>query len=156
MAEPRIPTLYEWLGGIERLKALTTIFYRKVLADAMLGPLFEHMRGDHPERVALFLGEVMGGPSAYSETYGGHPRMISQHLNRMLTEPQRRRWIELLVDSADEAGLPSDPEFRSAFVAYIEWGTRMAVLNSQAGSAPAMDGPMPRWGWGEAKSPYRS
>lgn len=27
-------------------------------------------------------------------------------------------------------GLKSDPEFRSAFVGYIEWGTRIAVINS--------------------------
>jgi len=27
-------------------------------------------------------------------------------------------------------GLPSDPEFRSAFGRYLEWGTRLAVINS--------------------------
>ena len=27
--------------------------------------------------------------------------------------------------------LPDDPEFRSAFVAYAEWGTRFAMHNSQ-------------------------
>ncbi len=31
-------------------------------------------------------------------------------------------------------GLPDDPEFRSAFAAYIEWGTRIAVTNSQPGA----------------------
>jgi hemoglobin len=105
--------------------------------------------------VALFLAEVFGGPREYSETRGGHARMLSQHLNRGLTEAQRRRWVSLLLDSADEAGLPSDPEFRSAFVSYIEWGTRLAVINSQPGAAPSLDEPMPRWGWGETKGPYQ-
>ena len=29
-----------------------------------------------------------------------------------------------MIESANEAGLPTDPEFRAAFVSYIEWGTR--------------------------------
>jgi hemoglobin len=50
--------------------------------------------------------------------------------------------------------LPDDPEFRSAFVAYLEWGTRLAVINSQPGATVTEDAPMPHWGWGEAKGPY--
>lgn len=80
--------------------------------------------------------------------------MISHHLGRHLTEEQRRRWISLLLDAADEVGLPDDPEFRSAFVAYIEWGTRLAKLNSQPGASPQLDEPMPRWGWGVPGGPY--
>ena len=45
------------------------------------------------------------------------------------------------------------PEFRSAFVAYIEWGTRLALGNSQPGAEPPAEAPVPRWGWGEAP-PY--
>jgi hemoglobin len=155
MTERQIPTLYEWAGGLDALSKLTEIFYAKVLADEFLRPVFEHMHEDHPKRVAHFLGEVLGGPPTYSEAFGGHSRMLSQHLNRGLTEDQRRRWVELLLDSADVAGLPSDPEFRSAFVSYIEWGTRLAVINSQPGVNPTPDEPMPRWGWGETKGPYQ-
>ena len=32
-----------------------------------------------------------------------------------------------LLQQAAEAGLANDPEFRSAFGSYIEWGTRLAV-----------------------------
>ena len=78
---------------------------------------------------------------------------ISMLLGRALTEPQRRRWVELMLDAADRAGLPDDPEFRSAFVAYIEWGTRLALNNSQPGAKPPAEAPVPRWGWGEAP-PY--
>ena len=55
--------------------------------------------------------------------------------------------------AADDAGLPSDPEFRSAFAAYVEWGTRIALANSQPGASPPERAPLPRWGWGEAP-PY--
>ena len=59
-----------------------------------------------------------------------------------------------IVDAADEAGLPDDPEFRSAFVAYLEWGTRLARLNSQDGAQPELNEPMPKWGWGVPGGPY--
>jgi hypothetical protein len=105
------------------------------------------MSPDHPERVAAWLGETFGGPPAYSEGYGGYDRMVSQHLGRALREEQRARWVALLCRSADDAGLPADPEFRAAFVAYLEWGSRIAVENSQPGAHPPPNMPVPRWWW---------
>ena len=116
-------------------------------ADDLLAPLFARMEPDHPERVASWLTEVFGGPELYSQRYGGYARMISQHIGKHLTEPQRARWITLLVRSADEAGLPSDPEFRAAFAAYLEWGTRIAVENSADGAQPPEGMPIPHWWW---------
>ena len=150
----QIPSLYEWAGGSAALQRLTEVFYAKVKADPLLAPVFAQMDEHHPQYVALFIGEVLGGPGDYSKQRGGHPHMIRQHLERRLTEPMRRRWVNLLIDAADEVGLPADPEFRSAFVSYIEWGTRIAIINSQPGAQPGADQPMPKWGWGEAKGPY--
>lgn len=149
-----VPTLFDWAGGATALNRLTDVFYTKVRSDPQLEPVFRNMSGDHPAHVAAFIGEVFGGPKNYSETHGGHPAMISHHLNRHLTEQQRRQWIALLLDAADEVELPADPEFRSAFVAYLEWGTRLAKLNSQDGAAPALHELMPRWDWGVPGGPY--
>ncbi|MCP6646282.1 oxidoreductase, partial [Klebsiella pneumoniae] len=79
--------------------------------------------------------------------------MIRQHLNRHLSQAQRRAWVALLLDTADELGMPDDPEFRSALVGYLEWGSRLAVINSQAGAEVNVQAPMPKWGWGEVKGP---
>jgi CDGSH-type Zn-finger protein/truncated hemoglobin YjbI len=149
VADPdREPTLFEWCGGLPALTRMTRIFYEKhVPEDPLLAPLFASMSPDHPARVARWLGEVFGGPTLYSETYGGYDRMISQHLGKALTEEKRARWVELLSLSAQEAGLPSDPEFQAAFRAYIEWGSRIALENSQAGAKPPPNMPMPRWWW---------
>jgi hypothetical protein len=59
----------------------------------------------------------------------------------------RARWAALLQKAADDAGLPADPEFRAAFVAYIEWGSRIAVENSTTGAKPPEGLPVPRWWW---------
>ena len=52
-----------------------------------------------------------------------------------------------------EAGLPADPEFRSAFSSYIEWGSRLALENSQPGAKPPQHMPMPHWDWHTAAGP---
>jgi hemoglobin len=152
MTQP--PTLYEWLGGMPVLELLTSLFYSRVPADPLLAPVFAKMSAEHPKHVAEFLAEVFGGPATYSAQRGGHSEMIRHHLSRSLTQEQRRRWVELFLTCGDELGLPDDPEFRSAFVAYLEWGTRLAVLNSQPGASVTEEAPMPRWGWGEVRGPY--
>lgn len=149
-----IPTLYEWLGGIAALEALTKRFYERVRDDTTLAPVFDHMSDEHPAHVAAFLGEVLGGPASYSAAHGGHPAMIRHHLNRHLNHEQRRAWVALLLDTADQLGMPDDPEFRSALVGYLEWGSRLAVINSQDGAVVDENAPMPKWGWGEVKGPY--
>jgi hemoglobin len=151
-----VPTLYAWLGGIEALERLTSRFYERVPANPTLAPVFAHMNAEHAKHVAAFLGEVLGGPADYSAAHGGHPHMIRQHLNRHLNHAQRREWVALLLDTADELQMPDDPEFRSALVGYLEWGSRLAVLNSQAGAEVNADAPMPKWGWGEVHGPYTS
>ena len=142
------PTLFEWAGGFPALLRMTRIFYSKhVPEDPLIGPLFASMSPDHPERVAAWLGEVFGGPKQYTETYGGYARMVSRHVGKGLTEAQRARWVSLLARSADEARLPVDAEFRAAFVAYLEWGSRLALENSQPGARPPVQMPVPRWWW---------
>src|ERR1700687_712629 len=116
-----VPTLYEWLGGLPVLDRLTERFYERVRDNAILAPIFAHMSVEHPKHVAAFLAEVLGGPTEYSASHGGHPNMIRRHLNRHLTQVQRREWVALLLDTADELNLPDDPEFRSALVGYLEW-----------------------------------
>ncbi|WP_186404429.1 group II truncated hemoglobin [[Actinomadura] parvosata] len=154
MTDEAVPTLYEWAGGTEAFQRLTEVFYRSVVKDDLIGPLFAHMDPDHPRHVAMWLSEVFGGPDSYTTERGGYPNMLRHHLGKAITEPQRRRWVSLLMDAADEAGLPDDPEFRAAFVSYIEWGTKLAVHNSQPGATPPQEAPVPRWGWGVAP-PYQ-
>jgi hemoglobin len=153
--ENTIPTLFEWAGGMPAFEKLTVVFYKKVLEDELLQPVFGHISPQHQLHVAHFIAEVFGGPQTYSHEEGSHFKMIQKHLGKHLTEEQRKRWVQLLVDAADEIKLPDDPEFRSAFVAYIEWGTRIAVINSNA-DQPTLDpgAPMPKWGWGEPRGPY--
>lgn len=154
--DTNIPTLYEWAGGMAAFEEMTNVFYKKVLQDALLEPVFKHMSVKHQMHVAHFFAEVFGGPAIYSTEDGSHFTMIQKHLSKRLTEEHRKRWVQLLIETADEINLPDDPEFRSAFVAYIEWGTRIAVINSQdADLTMNPEEPMPKWGWGVPGKPYQ-
>ena len=63
---------------------------------------------------------------------------------RELRSSLERRGHEFLTDSDTEVALH----------AYLEWGTRIALGNSQEGAHVVEHAPVPRWGWGEAP-PYQ-
>ncbi len=151
-----IPTLYQWAGDMQTFEILFTKFYDKVLKDDLLNEVFKNMSSEHIKHVAHFVAEVFGGEKLYTiEDGGSHAKMIGHHIGKMLTEQKRHRWLQLLLQTADEIGLKSDPEFRSAFVGYLEWGSRIAVINSQLTTNLMNDTePMPEWGWGETGGPY--
>ncbi|MBI1331496.1 MAG: globin [Armatimonadetes bacterium] len=160
MSESTIPSPADYAGGLESFEKLTTAFYEKVGKDAILAPIFEEMDHEHPKHVAAFMAQCFGGGTPYSGDRSENEalrEMVGKHLGRHLTEQQRRRWVELLFDSADEVGLPNDPEFRSAFAAKIEWGSRIAVMNSQMDENPVgPDDHIPRFGWGSVRGPWES
>jgi hemoglobin len=149
------PTLFEWAGGGEAFDRLINAFYDRVERDEILSPFFPGgVHEEHRRHVASWWSEVFGSPSNYTEELGGYERMLHKHLRLGITNDQRFRFASLMSLAADDAGLPDDPEFRSALVAYLEWGTRLAFANSQDDADVVEHAPLPRWGWGEAP-PYQ-
>jgi hemoglobin len=149
------PTIYEWAGGHAAFERWLNAFYDLVEAEPLLAPLFGGtVSAEHREHVTLWWCEVMGGPARYTEHHGGYEHMLARHRDLAITDEQRLRFVTLLSRAADEAGLPADPEFRAAIMGYAEWGTRLAMHNSQPGAEVAEHAPVPRWGWGVAP-PYR-
>jgi truncated hemoglobin YjbI len=100
----RTPARAAWggAGGAEAFERLVDRFYRRVLVEPLLQPPFVSMPHEHIHNVALWLGEVFGGPSAYSEGRGGHPAVIRAHTGYAITEEQRERWAELMFQTAAE------------------------------------------------------
>jgi hemoglobin len=150
-AEERTPTLYEWAGGDDAFVRLMECFYDRVERDDLISPLFPGgVSREHRDHVAAWWQEVFGGPARYTDELGGYPAMVNKHRNLDISVDQRRRFVELISRAADDAGLPDDPEFRSALLAYAEWGSRLARHNSKPGAGVVAHAPVPRWGWGEA------
>ena len=148
-------TLYEWTGGGDALRRMIDAFYDRVERNELFDELFPGgVSEEHRDHVAAWWSEVFGGPTRYSEDLGGYERMLAHHVDLGITPEQRAAFVSTMSLAADDAALPADPEFRSALLAYLEWGTRLAFENSQPGATPVERAPVPRWGWGVAP-PYR-
>jgi hemoglobin len=146
-----VPTLYEWAGGRPAIAGLIDRFYDRVEGDGLLSPLFPGgVSAEHREHVTTWWCEVFGGPADYTERLGGYPAMLAHHRDLAITPEQRFQFAALMSLAADDAGLPADPEFRAALVGYLEWGTRLAMRNSEPGADVVREAPVPRWGWGIA------
>ncbi len=151
------PTLYEWAGGGDAFDRLINAFYDRVEQDELLSPFFPGgVREEHRRNVATWWSEVFGGPKGYTDQLGGYERMLSKHRHLHIAEEQRFRFASLMSLAADDAGMPNDPEFRSALVAYLEWGTRIALGNSQDGAEVLAHAPVPRWGGAKRRRIARS
>jgi len=142
------PSIFDHLGGAAALHRLADAQYRRCLTDPVLIPVFGTQgRPGHVEHLAAWLGEVFGGPEFYTRELGGHGALLRHHANLAITEQQRQRFVEVFIEAADEAGLPSDDRFRRRFREYIEWGSQIAMAVSQPGADTTSHEPVPRWGW---------
>ena len=149
-----VPTLVEWAGGPPAIRRLIDAFYDRVEADELLRQFFPGgVSLEHRDHVTLWWVEVFGGPADYTERLGGYERMLAHHRGLGITPEQRLRFATTMSQAADDAQLPDDPEFRAALIGYLEWGTRLALSNSQPGATPVEHAPVPHWGWGVAP-PY--
>lgn len=148
------PTLFEWAGEGDAIRRMIDCFYDRVEKDEQLSKYFPGgVSEEHRAHVSLWWGEVFGGPPRYTDELGGYRRMLDHHRGLGITPEHRRTFVATMSIAADDAGLPADPEFRSALLAYLEWGTRLALENSQPGAEPVEEAPVPKWGWGVAP-PY--
>jgi len=142
------PTLYEHAGGEEALHRLEQIFYDSVLADPLLQPLFGAGRPEHVEHLTMFTAETFGGPDRFSRELGFR-HLIDVHRGLGITEAQRERFVALYLAALDAAGMPDDEPFRTAVREHVEFGTRVAMQNSNAASDEELHPlrEVPHWTW---------
>ncbi len=140
-------TLYEDLGGGPALRRLSDAFYERVLADELLAPVFASFTPTHVERVAIWLGEIFGGPADFTATLGGHQALLKVHLGLGVREEHRQRWLELMQAAIEEV-LVDRPDLHKTLMAYFDWGTAIAkdVSQEPPGTDLGDPGPTPRWG----------
>ena len=73
-------TLYEQIGGLDRILALCRRWHRLCLADPVAAHPFEHdLHPQHDERLAAYLAEAFGGPRLYTAGYGDESHVQRLH-----------------------------------------------------------------------------
>lgn len=140
-------TLYEYAGGEPAIRRFVEIFYASVLADPLTGPLFGGGRPTHVDHLTAVLGEVYGGPDRYTQELGGFPALLAAHRQLRISEEQRQRFADLYRAAADRADLPADEKFRTAFTAYVDFGSAVARHNSFPENELHPCQEIPRWNW---------
>jgi hemoglobin len=143
-----VPTLFEFAGGEEGLHRLEQTFYDSVLADPLLQPLFGAGQPQHVDHLTAFTAESFGGPDRFTREIG-FAHLIAVHRGLRITEQQRQRFVEQYVAALDAAGMPDDPDFRSAVMEHVDFGTRVAMQNSSAETDADLHPlrEVPRWTW---------
>ncbi len=144
------PTLFEYAGGEPAFLALAAAHHERCLRDPELNHPFSHpdQHPQHIERLAAYWGEVMGGPPTYSHTCGDQSALQQMHSGNGDMSDLGARFVDCFVHAIADAGLPDDPEFRSAMRAYMQWAVDDVLVYSPVGATVPAALAMPRWSWG--------
>lgn len=139
-------TLYAAIGGMPTLRRLSEAFYDRALADVLLAPVFANFTPTHVDHVAVWLGEVFGGPDTFTRRLGGHQALLRSHLGLDITDEHRARWMELMADAVRDV-LPEHTDLHAPLMAYFEWGTKIAqeISRMPTDADLGRPGPTPRW-----------
>ncbi len=117
-------------GGAGAFGRLADAFYDRVLADDLLLPLFADPGEPHAERMALWLGQVLGGPPDHDARRVGLPTVIGVHTGLRIRDEQRVRWLEHMSAALDEVALPAGP--RALWWSYLDPTSRLVERQSWA------------------------
>jgi hemoglobin len=141
-------SLYEHAGGEEGIHRLEQTFYDSVLTDPILQPLFGAGSPSHVEHLTMFTAESFGGPDRFTRELGFR-HLIDVHRGKHITEAQRERFVELYLVALDATGMPEDERFRAAVREHLEFGSHVAMQNSNATTEEELHPlrEVPHWTW---------
>lgn len=119
------PTVYEQIGA-EGITRVVAAFYRRVTDDPILRPMYpEADLGPAERRLRLFLIQLFGGPTTYSDERG-HPRLRLRHFPFTINQAARDVWVRHMLAALDECAIPEPA--RDAMRVYFE-RTATAMIN---------------------------
>lgn len=146
----RTRSLYTALGGAETFFRIARSMHAKMGRDELLGPRFAKAIESHVPHLGMWLCEVFGGPRLYSLTLDDIGPMLRRHAGLSISEQERARFVELAVEATTEAAPGADPGALAAVAEYFEWGSKVAVDNSEPGHVPDVSAGVPTWSWTES------
>ena len=123
--KPKFATPFEWIGGEEKVKALTNRFY-----DLMdLEPGYQVLRGVHGtelvnarQRLFWFLCGWLGGPQHYTERFG-HPALRARHMPFKIGIAERDQWLACMDQAMGETSVDEAlrTRLRESFFKTADW-----------------------------------
>lgn len=101
LTPPKGVSIYEQFGGEEAISRLVRRFYKRVEMDDALRSMFPDDLDQTIRRLTLFLVQLFGGPTTYSQERG-HPRLRMRHAPFPITPEAGQRWLTHMLDALDE------------------------------------------------------
>lgn len=142
-------SVYEAAGGSEGLLRLAEAWHSRVMADEIVSHAFSHgFHPQHSERLAAYWAEALGGPAAYSGTYGDETSVVRIHSGNGPHEEMDRRAIACFDVALVDVGLADDDRLRRVLHDYFEWTTTSTMSRYHGSQDDVPDGlTIPRWSW---------
>lgn len=123
---------YREIGGADFFERLSAAFYRRVVDDPLLGPMFsERTAEEHARRLRGHFERMYGTPDL---SEGWNPGFLAAHIESVISNQHRRRWLELFRAAGEDIGAP-EPRF-SDFMSTMTNGSG-AVAAASRGAAMA-------------------
>ena len=142
-------TVFEAAGGSQGLRRLADAWHRRVMADEVVAHAFSHgFHPEHIERLAAYWAEALGGPAAYSDSYGDETSVVRLHSGHGEHDDMDRRAIACFDQALADAGLAANEALRQVLHDYFAWAT----TNTMAGYPRSIDDvpnglTIPKWSW---------
>jgi hemoglobin len=142
-------TVFEAAGGTEGMRRLAYAWHRRVMADEVVAHAFSHgFNPQHVERLAAYLAEALGGPTAYSDSYGDETSVVRIHSGNGEHEEMDRRAIACFDQALADAGLGGDDALRQVLHDYFTWATTTSMARYHKSADDVPNGlSIPRWSW---------
>jgi len=128
---------------------LAAAWHERVMADEVVSHAFSSgFRPDHTERLAAYWGEALGGPAAYSGTYGDETSVVRIHSGNGAHDEMDRRAIACFDQALSDVGVAGDDPLWQVLHDYFAWATTttMARYHHSADDVPSGLA-IPRWSW---------
>ena len=142
-------TVFEAAGGNDGLRRLADAWHRRVMADEVVAHAFSHgFHPQHVERLAAYWAEALGGPSAYSDSYGDETTVVKIHSGNGEHDEMDRRAIACFDQALADVGLASDGALRQVLHDYFAWATTTTMSRYPQSADDVPNGlSIPHWSW---------
>lgn len=97
-------SFYEQLSEAN-IRKIAKIFYEGIEQDELLRPMYPKDLAPAEERFALFLIQVFGGPTTYSDQRG-HPRLRMRHFPYVIDQTARDHWMQHITNAMAQIEMP--------------------------------------------------
>jgi hemoglobin len=141
-------SVYEAAGGDTGILRLAEAWHSRVMADDIVSHAFSHgFHPQHTERLAAYWAEALGGPAAYTDSYGDETTVVRMHSGNGPHVEMDRRAIACFDQALADAGLTAEP-LRRVLHDYFAWTTTTTMARYHDSAADVPVGlTIPRWSW---------